>query len=83
MPIRMVVEIADEDWNDPTKGVRETMEHLCGLVGVADEDWEDPIFQETWKKMVQEELPRVMKIEEVRELVAPPPCYARRRHREP
>lgn len=83
MPIWMVVEIADEDWNDPTKGVRETMEHLCGLVGVADEDWEDPVFQEAWKDLVQKEVPRIVKIEEASRLVAPPPGYAKRRPLEP
>ena len=82
MAIRMVVEIADEDWSDPNKGIHETMGHLCGLVGIADEDWGDPVFQELWKKMVQEEVPRVVKIEEARKLVACPPRYTRRRPRQ-
>lgn len=81
MAIRMVVEIADEDWNDPTKGIQETMGHLCGLGGIADEDWGDPVFQEMWKKMVQEEVPRVVKIEEARKLAVCPPCYTRKRPR--
>lgn len=79
MPVRVTVEIAEEDWSDPTMGIRGAMEHLCGLIGMADEDWEDPIFQEVWKDIVQKEVPRVVKIEELGRLIAEPPRYARRR----
>lgn len=79
MPVRVTVEISDEDWNDPPMGIRGAMEHLCGLIGIADEDWSDPIFQETWKDMVAKEVPRVVKIEETKRLITEPPRYARRR----